>query len=389
MPAPAREAGPMARRGAMRSSGADDRSSRRSWLLPWPCERCAVPCACGGAELLETPFFAARGGERRTCRRWRSASRSEPALAELETLGRPGGELRMLMASPKDTRMMVVYGYARLVAYTPALAIVPGHPARRSTSSEGRIFTLHLRAGPQMVGRAAVHRRGFPLLVRGCRANNQELSPSGLPLAMLPNGEAPKFEVLDDDDGPLHLAAAEPAVPAGARRRLIRSTSIAPAHYLKQFHAEIRRQGEARRRWSRRPACATGRRSTPSSTTQYRNDNPDLPTLEPWVLKTKPPADRFVFERNPYYYRVDGAGHQLPYIDRVVFTIADSKIIPAKTGAGESDLQARYLRFDDYTFLKAGEADERLSRCGCGAPGPAASSRSTPTSTSPTRCGAS
>ncbi len=48
----------------------------------------------------------------------------------------------------------------------------------------------------------------------------------------------------------------------------------------------------------------------------YRNDNPDLPSLEPWVLKTKPPAERIVFERNPYYYRVDGAGHQLPYIDR-------------------------------------------------------------------------
>src|SRR5262249_50202224 len=49
-------------------------------------------------------------------------------------------------------------------------------------------------------------------------------------------------------------------------------------------------------------------------------------------------------------------GHQLPYLDRVVYSIASSKIIPAKTGAGESDLQARYLSFDDYTFLKAGEA---------------------------------
>jgi peptide/nickel transport system substrate-binding protein len=89
--------------------------------------------------------------------------------------------------------------------------------------------------------------------------------------------------------------------------------------------------------------------------TMYRNDNPDLPSLEPWILITKPPSDRFVFERNPYYYRVDKAEHQLPYIDRVIFSIADSKIIPAKTGAGESDLQARYLRFDNYTFLKASE----------------------------------
>ncbi len=92
----------------------------------------------------------------------------------------------------------------------------------------------------------------------------------------------------------------------------------------------------------------------------YRNDNPDLPSLEPWVLKTRPPSDRLVFERNPYYYRVDSSGQQLPYIDRVVFSIANSKIIPAKTGAGESDLQARYLSFDDYTFLKASESAERL-----------------------------
>jgi len=87
-------------------------------------------------------------------------------------------------------------------------------------------------------------------------------------------------------------------------------------------------------------------------------------------LKTSLPADRIVFERNPYYYRVDGAGHQLPYIDRVVLTVANSKIIPAKTGAGESDLQARYLSFDDYTFLKAGEEENgykvRLWRTGPG-----------------------
>ena len=76
------------------------------------------------AELRETPAFkedVASGklpgiGERVP---------KEPAIAELETIGTPGGELRMLMAGPKDTRMMVVYGYARLVGYTPALNLVP------------------------------------------------------------------------------------------------------------------------------------------------------------------------------------------------------------------------------------------------------------------------
>jgi peptide/nickel transport system substrate-binding protein len=35
--------------------------------------------------------------------------------------------------------------------------------------------------------------------------------------------------------------------------------------------------------------------------------------------------------------------------------MASSGIIPAKTGAGDSDLQGRYLRFDNFTFLKAAE----------------------------------
>src|SRR5215208_5116577 len=76
------------------------------------------------AALLETPIFEADVAQGKLPPVANRIPR-EPSLAELETIGRPGGELRMLMASPKDTRLMVVYGYARLVAYTPALALVP------------------------------------------------------------------------------------------------------------------------------------------------------------------------------------------------------------------------------------------------------------------------
>ena len=102
----------------------------------------------------------------------------------------------------------------------------------------------------------------------------------------------------------------------------------------------------------------------------YKNDNPDLPSLEPWILKTLPPAERFIFERNPYYYRIDKEGNQLPYIDQVIMSLADARIISAKTAAGETDLQARYLSFDDYTFLRQSEDrnhfDVRLWRTGPG-----------------------
>jgi len=88
----------------------------------------------------------------------------------------------------------------------------------------------------------------------------------------------------------------------------------------------------------------------------YRNDNPDLPTLDPWMLQTRPPAERFVFLRNPYFHRVDAAGRQLPYIDRVTMAVADPQLIPLKVNAGEADLQARGLAFAHYTFLRRAAA---------------------------------
>src|SRR5262245_6364285 len=84
----------------------------------------------------------------------------------------------------------------------------------------------------------------------------------------------------------------------------------------------------------------------------YYDSNPDLPTLNPWVLTTAPPATRLVYERNPYYYRIDQKGHQLPYFDSIVFTQVAANLVPAKAGLGESDLQCRYLNMRDYTFLR-------------------------------------
>ena len=63
------------------------------------------------------------------------------------TLGRYGGEVRTLMAKDRDIRMMVVYGYSRLVGYDEQLRLVARHPRRASTTSTAAIFTLHLRPG--------------------------------------------------------------------------------------------------------------------------------------------------------------------------------------------------------------------------------------------------
>jgi len=265
--------------------------------------------------------------------------------------GKYGGDLRMLMAKDRDIRMMVVYGYARLVGYNEKLEFVPD--LLESFENVGdRDFTFRLRPGHRWSDGAPFTSEDFRYYWEDI-ANNKALSPLGLPNVLLVNGKGPRVTFPDpltvrytwDEPNPLFLPALAGPSPLFIYR---------PAHYLKQFHA--RHIGEDKAK-----ALATEKKARNwaglhhKKDEQYRFDNPDLPTLEPWVNLTAPPATRFVFHRNPYFHRVDTAGRQLPYIDRVLIGIADEKLVPAKTGAGEVDLQARYLRFDDYTFLKKNE----------------------------------
>lgn len=276
-----------------------------------------------------------------------------PLVVSPPELGRYGGELRILMAGAKDTRLMVVYGYARLMRWTPELELVPDI-LESVENEDDRVFTLHLRKGHKWSDGHPFTSEDFRYWLEDIRLN-EKLSPGGLPQALLVDGERPKFEVLSETA--VRYSWSKP------NRLFLQATAgpsplylYAPAHYLKRFHAKyadpasldemVKRAGQ--RNW----AALHNKHDN-----QYRNDNPDLPTLEPWMLATRPPSERFIFERNPFFHRVDTAGRQLPYIDRVAMSIADNKIIPLKTGSGESDLQARYLRFDNYTFLK--EAEER------------------------------
>ena len=73
--------------------------------------------------------------------------------------------------------------------------------------------------------------------------------------------------------------------------------------------------------------------------------NPDLPTLAAWRL-TSPlgEGERLVLERNPYYWKVDSAGQQLPYIDQVIFEyVKDRKTLRQRAAAGEWTIQDRRL----------------------------------------------
>ena len=280
---------------------------------------------------------------------------AEPRLIEMngENLspGHHGGTWRMLIHRSKDVKMFSVYGYARLVTYGDKLDLVPDILADVIIEDE-RVYTLKLRAGHRWSD-------GQPFTTEDFRyywedvANNEELSPAGPPRALRVNNEFPLVEILDEttiryswsQPNPTFLPALAGAAPLFIYR---------PAHYLKQFHDRYKKKKKKESALSSRMMRNWAAEHN-SKDNQYKFNNPQLPTLQPWMNTTRPPATRFVGLRNPYFHRVDPNGLQLPYMDKVTMTVADSKLIPAKVGSGEVDLQARSLNFSDYTFLKEGE----------------------------------
>ncbi len=262
--------------------------------------------------------------------------------------GEHGGDLRTLIRKSADTKLLVVYGYARLVGYTPDLDILPDILAGYEVEN-GRIFTLKLRPGHRWSD-------GHPFTAEDFRyywedvANNPDLSPSGPSRALAVAGEPARFEVIDEHTVRYTWSRPNPAfLPqlAGAFPLVI----YRPAHYLRQFHRK-HADPETLAQMLKTGRVANWAVLHESKGNMYRLGNPDLPTLQPWMLRTPPPARRFIAERNPYYHRIDGNGRQLPYIDRILLTVTRPPLILPKTLGGEVDLQARGLTFDDTVLLR-------------------------------------
>lgn len=259
--------------------------------------------------------------------------------------GKHGGQLNTLVASSRDTRLMTIYSYTRLIVYDEKFALHPDI-LESFEAKEGREFTLKLRAGHKWSD-------GHPFTTADFRffwediANNSELSPSGPSVELMVDGQPPKVDIIDevtiryswDKPNPHFIESQARAAPLFLFR---------PAHYLKTLHGKYTPEEQILARYKGSRWANVFKRQD----AMYGNSNVDMPTLNPWVLTTVPPAQRYVFARNPYFHRIDSKGQQLPYIDEVVMAVAAANLIPAKAGLGEADLQSRYLSMRDYTFLQ-------------------------------------
>ena len=261
--------------------------------------------------------------------------------------GQQGGQLNMLVASARDTRLMTIFSYTRLIIYDDKFKLKPDI-LESYEEKDGREFTFKLRAGHKWSDGQPFTTEDFRFFWEDI-ATNKDISSGGPNVELLVDGQPPKVEIIDpltikytwEKPNPYFIESQARAAPLFLFR---------PAHYLKKFHAKYTPEAEILKsaRGGQQSWLAIYRRND----VMYANDNVDLPTLNPWVTTTASPAQRFVYVRNPYYHRIDAKGQQLPYVDRVIFTVAAANLVPAKAGLGEADLQPRYLNMRDYTFLQ-------------------------------------
>jgi peptide/nickel transport system substrate-binding protein len=280
-----------------------------------------------------------------------------PFIVDLKARGRqlgtPGGTLRTMVSRSKDVRQMVVYGYARLIGYDESYNLQAD--ILESYENEGdRKFTFHLRPGHKWSD-------GHPFTSADFEywwihtVNNPQLTPSGPSETMLVDNQPPKVSfpdpltVIYEWDKPnayflKELAAASPPF------------IYRPAHYLKQFHGDFA-DPETLAAQTRKKRVRSWAALHNKLDNMYKFDNPQLPTLQPWISASAGKTSRQLFVRNPYYHRIDANGVQLPYIDIVEMNIVGGGLVAAKSNAGEADLQARGLSFRDISILKKGEVD--------------------------------
>nr|WP_272214441.1 ABC transporter substrate-binding protein [Marinicella sp. W31]MDC2880051.1 ABC transporter substrate-binding protein [Marinicella sp. W31] len=123
---------------------------------------------------------------------------------------------------------------------------------------------------------------------------------------------------------------------------------IFPRHYLSQFHEKYNADGipalleetQAANDWV---SLFNSKVSLSFQPAYWQNT--ELPTMNPWIL-TVPYADgeRVAATRNPYYWKVDPEGNQLPYIDNVTWAkVDDPQLMVLKMTSGEFDFAFRHI----------------------------------------------
>jgi peptide/nickel transport system substrate-binding protein len=124
---------------------------------------------------------------------------------------------------------------------------------------------------------------------------------------------------------------------------------VSPAHVLKEFHPKFSTKDP-------KPSYKDFENALPA-------DKLPIPTMGPWVPTEYKTDELMILRRNPYYWKVDETGKQLPYLDEIQYKKGPSGIgRDLCTMAGDCD-HTNLENPSSYvnTMTKAQEADAKFS----------------------------
>ncbi|MGW5363848.1 ABC transporter substrate-binding protein [Actinopolymorpha pittospori] len=281
--------------------------------------------------------------------------KSPVVVTPVKQVGQYGGTIRSATTSQSASQLLIV-AREGLVEWAPGKTeVVPGLAESWDITEDGRVYTFHLREGARWSD-------GHPFtaddLVFYYEAilSNTVLTPV-VPTWLTTGGKPVRIAKVDD-----HTVTFSFEAPHGlllrylAFRGALHGALLWPKHYLSQFHPDFTSKAKLDQQ-----VKDSGykdwmdfflSRSTPA-------ENPERPVMAAWRLtKAMTGGDtRAIAERNPYYWKVDTQGRQLPYVDRLVQERLDPEVITLRAINGELDLQFETVSLRDLPVL-ADSADK-------------------------------
>lgn len=213
-------------------------------------------------------------------------------------------------------------------------------------SDDMKTLTIYLREGMKWSDGVDFNADDFVFWYEDI-LQNTDLNPDVNPVFM-PGDQLMGLKKIDAYTLEYTFAAPNPR----AVENIVGRTIYWPAHFFKQYLPKYNKDADA----LAKSEGATTWQQAVQSHGGYASD-PKAPKLNPWILSEVSSSSAF-WVRNPYYWRVDTDGNQLPYIDSLLVTIVQTydNTSPVKVMSGEDQYETQGLGISDYPVLKQQEA---------------------------------
>ncbi len=272
----------------------------------------------------------------------------------LKDIGKYGGRWRRGFTGPADNEngnRIVSTDKLLMWDYT-GNKIAPSLISDWKISADGKMTTIGLRKGMKWSDGAPFTADDFIFWYADIYSD-KDIVPTPIPELTINGKPGVMRKVLDttvafEFPDPYYLfldiLAGDTLIGGGQATGAARASFMggyAPAHYLKQFLPKYSSLDEVEKK-----AKAAGFDSW-KSYFRFRTNwtlNTELPVVGPWKTVSPINTPTWTLERNPYYWAVDTAGNQLPYIDRIVMGLAENlEVLNLRAIGGEYDLQERHI----------------------------------------------